>query len=90
MDSSSMLKGKLARLRASIVGAEGSCLRSLTTRRGTFPKALIFKTPSPEISGTTWPARNGKLTDRRSRPFVNVLVIAASEELSAREKQKQI
>ena len=34
MVSSSMLKGKLACLRASIVGIEGSCLRSFTTRRG--------------------------------------------------------
>ena len=36
MFSSSMLMGKLARLRASMVGRDGSCLASLTTRRGVF------------------------------------------------------
>ena len=41
--SSSMLKGKLARLRASIVDIEGSCLRSFMTRQGIFSNGLILK-----------------------------------------------
>ena len=93
MDSSSMLKGKLARLNASIVGVEGSCLRSLTTRWGTFSNGLIFKMPDlpwPEPSLTTRPAIHGKLADSRSRPFVNVLVIAECEEASATEKHRHI
>ena len=93
MASSSMLKGKLARLKASIVGIEGSCLRSFTTRRGIFSNGLILKMPelpSPEPSLTTLPASHGKLADSRSRPFVNVLIIAECEEASATEKQKHI
>ena len=77
--SSSMLKGKLACLRVSIVGIEGSCLRSFTTRRGTLSNGLILnipELPSLEPSLTTLPASHGKLADRRSRPFVNVLMIA--------------
>ena len=91
MVSSSMLKGKLARLRASIVGIEESCLRSFTTRRGIFFNGLILKMPelpSPEPSLTTWPASHGKLADSRSRPLVNVLMIAGYEEASATGKQK--
>lgn len=45
MLSSSMLKGKCARLKASIVGIEASCRRSFTTRRGIFSNGLIVKTP---------------------------------------------
>ena len=93
MVSSSMLKGKLARLRASIVGIEGSCLRSFTTRRGVFPNALTLKmpeSPSLEPSFTIWPATHGKLADSRSRPFVNVVMISGCEEASATEKQKHI
>ena len=88
MFSSSILKGKLAPLRASIVGIEGSCLRSFTTRRGIFSNGLILKTP--EGSSTTWPATHGKLADSRSRPFVSVLMIAECDESSATEKQKHI
>ena len=91
--SSSMLKGKLARLRASIVGIEGSCLRSFTTRRGILSNGLILKMPelpSPEPSLTTLPATHGKLADSRSRPFVNVSMIAGCEEASATGKQKHI
>ena len=93
MLSSSMLKGKLARLRASIVGIERSCLRSFTTRQGIFSNALILKMPvlpSPEPSLTTLPASHGKLADSRSRPFVKVFMIAECEEASAIEKQKHI
>ncbi len=93
MVSSSMLKGKLALLRASIVGIEGSCLRSFTTRRGILSNGLILKVPelpSPEPSLTTLPASHGKLTDSRSRPFVKVLMIAECEEASVTEKQKHI
>src|SRR5271154_7602687 len=80
MFSSSIVKGKLAFLMAYIVGIEGSCLRSFTTRRGVFSNGMILKIPelpSPEPSFTTWPAIHGKLADSRSRPFVNVLTIAA-------------
>lgn len=93
MVSSSMLKGKLARLRASIVGIEGSCLKSFTTRRGIFSKDLILKMPempSPESSLTTLPASHGKPVDIRSRPLVNVLMIVECEEASATEKHRHI
>lgn len=93
MLSSSMLKGKLARLRASNVGIEGSCRRSFTTRRGIFSHGLILKMPelpSPEPSLTIWPASHGKLADSRSRPFVNVLMIAECEEASTTGKQQHI
>ena len=93
MLSSSMLKGKLASLRASIVGIDGSCLRSFTTRRGVFSHGLILKTPefpSPEFSLTTCPASHGKLADSRSRPFVKVLVISECEQASDTGKQKHI
>lgn len=42
MVSSSMLIGKLARFISSIVGIEGSFLRSLTTRRGILSSDLIL------------------------------------------------
>lgn len=93
MLSSSMLKGKLARLRSSMVGVEASCLRSFTIRRGIFSNGLSLKMPElpwPEPSLTTWPASHGKLADRRSRPFVNVLTIAECEEASATGKQEHI
>lgn len=93
MLSSSMLKGKSARLRASIVGIEGSCLRSFTTRRGTFSNGLILKMPElpgPEPSLTTLPASHGKPATSRSRPFVNVLMLAKCEESSSTGKQKHI
>lgn len=93
MVSSSMLKGKLACLRASIVDIEGSCLRFFTTRRGIFSNGLILKMPelpSPEPSLTTLPASHGKLADSRSSPWVNVLMIAECEEASANEKHKHI
>lgn len=93
IDSSSMLKGKLARLRTSIVGIEGSCLRSFTTRRGVFSNDLIMKMPelpSPDPSLTTLPASHGKFAESRSSPFVNVLMIAECEEASATEKQQHI
>jgi len=45
MVSCSMLKGKLARLRASIVGIEGPCLRSFTTRRGILSNGLVLMMP---------------------------------------------
>ncbi len=88
MDSSSMLKGKLARLRASIVGIDVSCLRSFTTRRGILSNGLILKIPEPSL--TTWPASHGKLADSRSRPFVNVLMIVDCEDASANGKQRHI
>lgn len=88
--SSSIAKGKSARRSASIVGAEVSCLRSLTTRRGIFSNGLIFEMPLSEPSRTTSPASHGKLTDNRSRPPLNVSRIAESKELSAKEKQKHI
>ena len=93
MVSSSMVKGKFARLRTSIVDIEGSCLRSFTTRRGIFSSGLILnmpELPSPEPSLTTLPASHGKLADSRSRPFVNVSMIADCEEASVTEKQKHI
>lgn len=93
MVSSSMLKGKLARLRASIAGIEGSYLRSFTTRRGIFSNGLILKIPelpSLEPSLTTLPATHGKLADSRSRPLDKVLMIAECDEASATEKQKHI
>ena len=93
MVSSSMLKGNFARPRASIVGIEGSCLRSFTTRRGVFSNRLNLKMPelpSPEPSLMTLPASQGKLTDSRLRPSVNVLMMAECEEASATEKQKHI
>ena len=93
MLSSSMLKGKLACLRASIVGIDGSCLRSLTTRRGLSLHGLILnipESPSPKSSFTTWPASHGKLASNRSRPLVKVLVIAECEEAPDTEKQKHI
>ena len=93
MDSSSMLEGKLARLRASILGTEGSCLRSFTTRRGILSNGLSLKMPelpSPEPSVTTLAASHGKLVDIRSRPFINVSTIAECEEASATAMQKHI
>jgi len=42
MVSSSMLIGKLACFMSSIVGIEGSFLRSLTTRRGILSNDLIL------------------------------------------------
>ena len=93
MLSSSMLMGKLARLRASMVGIEASCPRSLTTRRGVSLNGLILKIsdlPSSDPSAlTTWPASHEKLADSRSRPLVNVAMVAECEEaLSGIEKQK--
>ena len=93
MLSSSMLKGKSARLRACIVGIEGSCLRSFTTRVGILSNGLILKMPElpwAESSLTTLPASHGKPVDNRSRPFTNVLMIAECEDASATEKQKHI
>lgn len=91
--SSSMLKGKLDRLRVSIVGIEESSLRSLTTRRGIFSDGWILKMPvlpSPEPSLTTLPASHGKLAESRSRPFVKVLIMAECEESSTIGKQRHI
>ena len=91
--SSSILKGKLARLRAIIVGIEESFLRSFTTRRGTVSNGLILKMPElpwPDPSLTTLPASHGKLADSRSRPFVKVLMVAECEEASVSGKQKHI
>lgn len=91
MASSSISKGKSAFRRASIVSAELSCLKSLTTRRGICSKGLILYTPpSTGPWRMTWPASHGKLRESRSRPVVNVLRIAESEEWSAKEKQKHI
>lgn len=93
MDSSSMLMGKLARLRVSIVGIEESCASSLTTRRGVSFKGLIEKMselPWPEPSLTSWPAIHGKLADSRWRPLVSVLMITECEEVWASEKHKHI
>ena len=93
MFSSSMLMGKLARLRASMVGRDWSCLRSLTMRWGVLSNDLILKVsasswPVPFIL-TTWPASHGKLADSRSRPCVNILMIAECEgAASGIEKQK--
>ena len=93
MLSSSMLKGKLACLRASIVDSNGSCVRSLTTRRGLSLHGLILKmpeSPSAKPSFTTWPASHGKLASSRSRPLVKVLVITECEQAPDTEKQKHI
>ena len=93
MDSSSMLKGKLALLNSSIVGIEGSFLRSFTTKRGTFSNGLILKRPvlpSLAPSLTIWPATHGKLSDKRWRPSVKVLMIAGCEEALEIEKPKHI
>ena len=57
MVSSSMLKGKLASLRASIVGIEESCLRSFMTRSGILSNGSILKMPElsfPEPSLVTF------------------------------------
>lgn len=91
--SSSMLKGKFARLKASILGIEGSCLRSFTTRQGVVFIGSILKTPElplPEPSLTTLPASHGKLADSRSRPLVKALMIAECERTFVNGKQKQI
>ena len=89
--SCSMLMGKLARRRESIVGAAGSEVRSLTTRRGVGSKGLILGTSTPSMcSFTTWPATHGKLAETRSRPFFNVLMIAGCEEGSGSAKQRHI
>ncbi len=93
MVSSSMVKGKFARRRVSIVGIEGSFLRSFTTRRGISFNGLILKMPElpwPEPSLTTWPASHGKLANSRSRPIVNVLMIVECEEGWVSEKQEHI
>ena len=95
MFSSNMLMGKLAFLRASIVGIDGSFVRSLTTRRGVFSNGFILKISVSSCSGpamlTTWPASHGKLADSRSRPFVNVAMIAERGGASSGiEKQKHI
>lgn len=93
MASSSMLKEKLARLRASIVGIRGSFWRSFTIRQGIFFNGLILKMPvlpSSEPSSTTWPATHGKFTHSRSRPLVKVSMIAGCEEASVTEKQQHI
>jgi hypothetical protein len=54
------------------------------------PILKMSELPSPEPSLTTLPASHGKLADSRSRPFVNVLMIAECEDASATKKQKHI
>ena len=87
MVSPSMLKGKLARLRTSIIGIEGSCPRPFMIRRGIFSNGIILKMPEPSLMT---PASHGKLADNRSRSLVNVLMIAECEEVSVTEKQQHI
>ena len=93
MDSSSMLKGKLACLRVTMDGIEMSSLKSFTTRRGIFSNGLILKTldsPGLEPASTTLPATHGKLADNCLRPAVKVRTIAGWEDTSATGKQRHI
>ena len=95
IDSSSMLMGKLARLRVSMVGIEGSCLRSLTTKRGIDSHVSILNMPEwpgPEDSLTSWPAIHGKPADSRWRPLVSISIITESgcEDAWVSEKHKHI
>lgn len=93
IDSSNMLKGKVARLRASIVGMEWSCLRSFTTRRGNLAKGSILKTPElpgPEPWLTIWPAIHGKLAESLWRPLISVWMIVDCDEASVQEEQEHI
>jgi hypothetical protein len=55
-------------------------------RRGIFSNGLILKMPEPSLM--TLPASHGKLADNRSRPLVNVLMIAECEQVSVTEKQQ--
>ncbi len=70
--SSSMLKGKLTSLNASIVANAGLCLKSFTAIFGIFADGTILKTPELiwlEPSLTTLPTSHMKLADSRSRLF---------------------
>jgi len=89
MFSSSMLQGKLAFLRASIVGIDSDGVSRLSfMTRGILPSDLILKMPEPSL--TTSPASHGKLAASRSRPFDNVLTIVGCEEGLGTGKKRDI
>src|SRR5271156_47116 len=90
---SSMLKGKLAFLRASIDGTAASWVRSFTIRGLVLSEGMILESPvlpSATPSLMTCPASHGKLTNSRSRPLVNVSIIWDWEEASCNGKQRQM